>query len=63
MIYNLFMRHVVTCVRVSYLSDEQAVMTEEKSEQCWLEEIEAPKEAEMEGIEYMGPQIIEARSL
>ncbi|XP_076934368.1 plant cysteine oxidase 2-like [Bidens hawaiensis] len=45
------------------LPHERAVMTEEKSEQCWLEEIEAPKESEMEGIEYMGPQIIEARSL
>jgi cysteamine dioxygenase len=25
----------------------------------WLEEIEVPKESEMEGIEYMGPKIIE----
>nr|GEX91518.1 plant cysteine oxidase 2-like [Tanacetum cinerariifolium] len=40
--------------------DEQAVMSGEESKRYWwLEEIEVPKESEMEGIEYMGPQIIE----
>lgn len=39
---------------------EQAVMSGEESKRYWwLEEIEVPKESEMEGIEYMGPQIIE----
>lgn len=28
----------------------------------WLEEIEVPKESEMEGIEYMGPRIIETQT-
>ncbi|KAK9058751.1 hypothetical protein SSX86_023593 [Deinandra increscens subsp. villosa] len=41
----------------------QAVMTGEGSERYWwLQEIEVPKESEMEGIEYMGPRIIETRS-
>ena len=38
-------------------------MSGEQSERYWwLEEIEMPKESEMEGIEYMGPQIIEMSS-
>ncbi|KVI00028.1 Cysteamine dioxygenase [Cynara cardunculus var. scolymus] len=42
---------------------ERAVMSGEESERYWwLEEIEVPKESEMEGIEYMGPQIIEMSS-
>lgn len=42
---------------------ERAVMSGEESERYWwLEEIEVPKESEMEGIEYMGPQIIEVSS-
>ncbi|XP_076901171.1 plant cysteine oxidase 2-like [Bidens hawaiensis] len=46
------------------LPQERAVPTGEKSERCWwLEEIEAPKESEMEGIEYMGPPIVETRLL
>lgn len=35
---------------------------EERERYWWLEEIEVPKESEMEGIEYMGPQIIETCS-
>nr|XP_043611417.1 plant cysteine oxidase 2-like isoform X2 [Erigeron canadensis] len=47
----------------SALPYERAVMSGEESERyCWLEEIEVPKESEMEGIEYMGPQIIEMSS-
>ncbi|KAI3683739.1 hypothetical protein L1987_84253 [Smallanthus sonchifolius] len=39
------------------------VMRGEESERYrWLEEIEVPKESEMEGIVYMGPQIIETSS-
>lgn len=42
---------------------ERAVMTGEESDRYWwLEEIDVPKESEMEGIEYMGPQIIEYSS-
>ncbi|XP_071690544.1 plant cysteine oxidase 2-like [Rutidosis leptorrhynchoides] len=43
--------------------NEQPIISGEESERYWwLEEIEVPKESEMEGIEYMGPQIIETRS-
>ncbi|KAJ9559104.1 hypothetical protein OSB04_013718 [Centaurea solstitialis] len=46
-----------------YHVNERAVMSGEESERYWwLEEIEVPKESEMEGIEYMGPQIIEMSS-
>ncbi|KAJ0624472.1 putative cysteamine dioxygenase [Helianthus annuus] len=46
------------------LPNERAVMTGEESKRYWwLEEIDAPKESEMEGIEYMGPQIIERSTL
>ncbi|KAI3743368.1 hypothetical protein L1987_61075 [Smallanthus sonchifolius] len=42
---------------------ERAVMSEEERERYWwLEEIDRPKESEMEGIEYMGPQIVETSS-
>lgn len=47
----------------SVLPYERAVMSGEESERYWwLEEIEVPKESEMDGIEYMGPQIIEMSS-
>ncbi|KAM0006390.1 putative acyl-CoA dehydrogenase/oxidase and middle domain superfamily, acyl-coenzyme A oxidase [Helianthus debilis subsp. tardiflorus] len=43
---------------------KRAVMTGEESKRYWwLEEIDMPKESEMEGIEYMGPQIIEMSTL
>lgn len=32
---------------------------EERERYWWLEEIDVPKESEMEGIVYMGPQIVE----
>lgn len=37
-----------------------AAVTEEEGD-CygWLEEIEVPDNSEMDGIEYLGPQIIE----
>ncbi|KAJ0690917.1 putative cysteamine dioxygenase [Helianthus annuus] len=39
---------------------EQGVMSEEERERYWwLEEIDVPKESEMRGIQYTGPQIIE----
>ncbi|XP_076918443.1 plant cysteine oxidase 2-like [Bidens hawaiensis] len=52
----------------SYYSDipydalpyERVVKSEDERERYWwLEEIETPKESEMEGIDYMGPRIIE----
>ncbi|KAL8259732.1 hypothetical protein R6Q59_027685 [Mikania micrantha] len=42
---------------------ERVVMSEEERERYWwLEEIDVPKESAMDGIEYMGPQIIEMSS-
>ncbi|KAL7618438.1 plant cysteine oxidase 2 [Lactuca sativa] len=41
-----------------YMSGEER----EREGYWWLEEIEVPKESEMEGIEYMGPRIIETQT-
>ncbi|MFS7989984.1 putative cysteamine dioxygenase [Helianthus anomalus] len=41
---------------------EHEVMSEERGRYWWLEEIGVPKESEMQGIQYMGPQIIEISS-
>ncbi|KAI3738433.1 hypothetical protein L2E82_28465 [Cichorium intybus] len=42
--------------------EREMMSGEERERYWWLEEIEVPKESEMEGIEYMGPQIIETSS-
>ncbi|KAG8376418.1 hypothetical protein BUALT_Bualt09G0061400 [Buddleja alternifolia] len=46
------------------LSDREEFRKVKDDECCygWLEEIEIPKESEMDGIEYMGPQIINPTS-
>ncbi|CAI9268175.1 unnamed protein product [Lactuca saligna] len=41
-----------------YMSGEER----KREDYWWLEEIEVPKESEMEGIEYMGPRIIETQT-
>ncbi|CAH1441875.1 unnamed protein product [Lactuca virosa] len=43
-----------------YMSGEER--EREREGYWWLEEIEVPKESEMEGIEYMGPRIIETQT-
>jgi hypothetical protein len=35
------------------------VKSEEADSYGWLEEIEMPENSQMDGIEYMGPQVIE----
>lgn len=45
-------------IKLSDMSGEER----EREGYWWLEEIEVPKESEMEGIEYMGPRIIETQT-
>ncbi|GAB4857233.1 hypothetical protein Ancab_015140 [Ancistrocladus abbreviatus] len=40
-------------------SDGEVVKAEEGESYGWLEEIETPEESQMDGVEYLGPQIIE----
>lgn len=45
------------------LSNGGRIMCEEEGKRYgWLEEIEMPEESEMDGIEYLGPQVIESSS-
>lgn len=50
-----------TFYRESPLNTPQNGLTKESDVYGWLEEIDDPEESEMNGIEYMGPQIIETR--
>lgn len=54
---------VLPCSYVKYLlyaDGEMALTKEEEGESYgWLEEIEMPENSHMDGIEYLGPQIIE----
>jgi len=41
-------------------ADSEVALTEEEGEGYgWLEEIEVPENSHMDGIEYLGPQIID----
>lgn len=42
-----------------FLGEEMTIPEEDGKCYQWLEEIEKPKESEMDRIEYLGPQIIE----
>ena len=41
---------------------ETTIVKEEGESYSWLEEIEMPSDSEMDGIEYLGPQIMETSS-
>ena len=43
----------------SYYSDHPLLDTEDNDKYAWLEEIELPHESHMDGIQYLGPQIID----
>lgn len=47
----------IFAVSVPDKEDTTKVKEEVGSSYGWLEEIEIPRESEMDGIEYMGPQI------
>ncbi|KAA8516893.1 hypothetical protein F0562_017289 [Nyssa sinensis] len=46
----------------AFSNGETEVAEEEGERYGWLEEIEMPKDSEMDGIEYLGPQVIETSS-
>lgn len=46
----------ISCISFSD-SEEIRKVKEDGGSYGWLEEVEIPKESEMDGIEYMGPQV------
>ena len=64
---DVFVNNIVLFLLLSFLQSmisniadgEIAELKEENESYGWLEEIEMPENSQMDGIEYLGPQIIE----
>lgn len=57
-------RRILFNLYVSILTDpdgEAALTTEDSDSYGWLEEIEMPENSQMDGIEYLGPQVTEPK--